>query len=178
MRIVKLPDGLKSVVRRYGGAPVVRRTYRESSRRVRALQRVAGGAMGGVGLVWNPRGQAVLVRHDPVTGWGPEWVAPGGMTEPGEGPEATFVREVREETGLSVARILDLTVVFDLTATDGTRSARGFVFQFEGWAPEGEPEPGEGIREAAWFDALPEDMAFREDYEEAFRRRRGTFRTP
>ncbi len=99
------------------------------------------------------------------------WIAPGGMARPGEGPEEAFLREVAEETGLRV-RILDLTFVFDLTVTDGQEEARGFLFQFEGLAEEGDPLPGRDVLEARWFAALPADMAFRGDYREAFESRR------
>ncbi|MFQ6012812.1 MAG: NUDIX hydrolase [Thermoplasmata archaeon] len=169
-----MPDALLAVVRRYGGAPHFRRTWEAPGEKVRALQRVEGGNLGGVGLIWNRVGQVVLLRHDSSSGWGPAWVAPGGGALPGESPEETFHRETREEVGLRV-RILDLTRTFDLTVSDGREEARGFLFQFEAMAESGEAVPGEGITEVRWFDELPEDMAFREDYVEAFRRRKPTF---
>lgn len=166
-----LPADLRRTVDRYGGAPLLRRTLEDEPRRVAALRPLAGGSLGGVGLVWNSRGRVALVRHEASTGWGPEWATPGGMAEPGETPEETFAREVEEETGVRLREILDLTYVFDLTVTDGREAVRGFLFQFEGLAEEGPLRPGTGIAEGRWFDALPEDMAFREDYEEAFRHR-------
>ena len=170
-----MPDTLRALVDRYGGAPHFRRVWKAPREKVRKLQRVAGGNLGGVGLIWNRAGQAVLLRHDPGQGWGPEWVAPGGGALPEETPEETFLRETQEEVGLRV-RILDLTRTFDLTVTDGTEEARGFLFQFEALAASGAPHPGKGITEVRWFDRLPAKMAFRDDYVEAFHRRRPTFR--
>ncbi|MFQ5907901.1 MAG: NUDIX hydrolase [Thermoplasmata archaeon] len=169
-----MPAILQGVVARYGGAPHYRRKWEASTEKVRALQRVAGGNLGGVGLIWNQSGQALLLRHDPDRGWGSAWVAPGGGALPGESPQETFLREAREEIGLSV-RILDLTRTFDLTVTDGKEEARGFLFQFEAVAAPDEAVPGEGVAEVRWFDDLPNEMAFREDYVEAFRRRKPSF---
>ena len=49
-------------------------------------------------LVFDQRGRVLLLRHS-AHGL---WVAPGGMIEPGEAPEAAALREMKEETGLSV----------------------------------------------------------------------------
>jgi 8-oxo-dGTP pyrophosphatase MutT (NUDIX family) len=171
---MEMPDSLRAVVRRYGRVPHFERAWEASREKVRELQRVAGGNLGGVGLIWAPTGEVILLRHSPGRGWGREWVAPGGGGLPGETPEETFTREAREEVGLGV-RILDLTRTFDLTVSDGDVKARGFLFQFEALALSGDATPGAGIEEVRWFDELPEDMAFREDYTEAFRRRQPTF---
>jgi 8-oxo-dGTP pyrophosphatase MutT (NUDIX family) len=170
---MEMPDSLRAVVRRYGEVPHFERTWQAPREKVRDLQRVAGGNLGGVGLIWGRTGQVVLVRHDPGGGWDREWVAPGGGAVPGESPEETFAREALEEVRLGV-RILDLTRTFDLTVTDGDAVARGFLFQFEAMALSEDASPGTGIEEVRWFDDLPEDMAFREDYVEAFQRRRPT----
>lgn len=174
---MEMPEPLRDLVARYGGAPQFTRVLEASPGKVRRLQRAADGNLGGVGLIWNRAGQVVLLRHEPASGWGPEWVAPGGSALPGEGPEETFLREAQEEVGLRV-RILALTRTFDLTVTDGREKARGFLFQFEALAETEEAMPGDGIAKVRWFDDLPKDMAFREDYEEAFRLRRPTFRPP
>lgn len=169
-----MPEVLRSVVVRYGGAPHDRRRWEASTEKVHELQRVAGGNLGGVGLIWNRAGQALLLRHDPGQGWRSAWVAPGGGALPEESPEETFLRETREEVGLHV-RILDLTRTFDLTVTDGEEEARGFLFQFEAVAATEAAVAGEGIAEVRWFDDLPAEMAFREDYIEAFQRRKPSF---
>lgn len=168
---MKVPEDLRRVVARYGDPPLVRRTIPSPTARVRRLQESAGGLLGAAGLVWNRRGEVLLVREHAPSEGRVVWIAPGGMARPGEGPEATFHRELAEETGVQV-RILDLTFVFDLTVTDGARASRGFLFQFEGLAQEGDPRPGQGIEAIRWFDRLPADMAFREDYRAAFASRR------
>ncbi len=92
----------------------------------------------------------------------------------GEDPEETFRREIREEAGVE-ADILNLTYVFELTVTDGDEQARGFFFQYEGMARETTTRPGRRVSEARWFDELPQDMAFREDYAPIVDRRREDF---
>ena len=37
-----------------------------------------------------------------------EWELPGGRPEPGESPEAGLIREMAEELGAAIARVLDL----------------------------------------------------------------------
>lgn len=50
-------------------------------------------------FVVNRQGQVLLVRDH--LGY---WNLPGGKIEPGEQPEAAAVREMREETGLTIAK--------------------------------------------------------------------------
>lgn len=58
--------------------------------------------IGSYGLVLRP-GQILLCRIAPrVERWGGWWTLPGGGIDFGEDPEASMVREVREETGLAV----------------------------------------------------------------------------
>jgi 8-oxo-dGTP diphosphatase len=45
------------------------------------------------------RGQELLMLQKPRRGW---WVSPGGKVEPGESLLEAVVREVREETGLTI----------------------------------------------------------------------------
>jgi ADP-ribose pyrophosphatase YjhB (NUDIX family) len=62
-------------------------------------------------------GRVLLVRRgkEPLRG---RWVIPGGTVEPGEGLEDALVREMREETGLTV-RPGEVLLVFDRILRDG-----------------------------------------------------------
>jgi 8-oxo-dGTP pyrophosphatase MutT (NUDIX family) len=53
------------------------------------------------GLVYDDEGRLLLIqrRNDPGRGL---WSVPGGRVEPGEDDAAALVREMREETGLTV----------------------------------------------------------------------------
>jgi ADP-ribose pyrophosphatase YjhB (NUDIX family) len=53
------------------------------------------------GIVTNSSGQLLLIRrgHEPGAGL---WSVPGGRVEPGETDAEALVRELREETGLTV----------------------------------------------------------------------------
>ena len=62
-------------------------------------------AMGGVCVLFDDDGRVLLVRH---TYGRLNWELPGGGAEPGESPDETAIREVREETGLDV-QIVRLT---------------------------------------------------------------------
>ena len=52
-------------------------------------------------LVHDAAGRLLMIQrgHDPHSG---RWTLPGGRVEPGETAQAAVVREIREETGLSV----------------------------------------------------------------------------
>lgn len=65
----------------------------------------------GVGGVVIEKGRALLIRRgsEPLLG---QWSIPGGTLELGESLEQGVVRELKEETGLSV-RILEMIEVFD-----------------------------------------------------------------
>jgi 8-oxo-dGTP diphosphatase len=53
------------------------------------------------GLAYDHEGRLLLVRRANEPGRG-LWSVPGGRVEPGEDDDAALVREMREETGLSV----------------------------------------------------------------------------
>ena len=53
------------------------------------------------GLVYDGRGRLLLVRRANEPGRG-RWSVPGGRVEPGETDATALVREMREETGLTV----------------------------------------------------------------------------
>jgi len=58
----------------------------------------------GVGAVIVDQGRVLLVRrgHEPLKG---KWSLPGGLLELGEALTAGVVREVKEETGLTVETV-------------------------------------------------------------------------
>lgn len=106
-------------------------------------------------IVELPHGRIVLVRraHPPLG-----WALPGGFVEEGEALHDAAVREVKEETGLSV----DLSEQF-FTYSDPQRDPRQHTLTtvYIGWA-EGEPKGGDDAAEAQAFalDALPSPLCF------------------
>jgi 8-oxo-dGTP diphosphatase len=77
----------------------------------------------GVGGVVIEKGRALLIRRgsEPLLG---QWSIPGGTLELGESLEAGVVRELKEETGLSV-RIVEMIEVFDRIYEDEADAASG-----------------------------------------------------
>lgn len=120
------------------------------------------------GLLHDGRGQVLLLRHVPSKGWGDVWLTPGGKLEEGETVLAGFEREVLEEVGTGIREPV-LTKILQQNLTDGTRVRPGYFAQFIARV-DGRIRPGSDVAEVRWFDVLPPDMAFREDYVEDFRR--------
>jgi mutator protein MutT len=79
----------------------------------------------GVGAVVVDRGRVLLVRRgtEPMKG---RWTLPGGLVELGEPLEAAVVREVSEETGLTVEP-LELIELLDRIHRDGERVRYHYV---------------------------------------------------
>jgi 8-oxo-dGTP diphosphatase len=72
-------------------------------------------------------GRALLIRRgsEPLKG---QWSIPGGTLELGESLESGVVRELEEETGLTV-RIVEMIEVFDRIYEDEADAAGGNVLQ-------------------------------------------------
>jgi 8-oxo-dGTP diphosphatase len=106
-------------------------------------------------IVQLPGERIVLVRRakDPIG-----WALPGGFVDEGETLHDAAVREVREETGLSV----DLTEQF-FTYSDPARDPRRHTVStvFIGWA-EGTPQGADDAAEASAFEVgqLPSPLCF------------------
>jgi ADP-ribose pyrophosphatase YjhB (NUDIX family) len=79
----------------------------------------------GVGAVIVDEGRVLLVRRgtEPMLG---QWTLPGGLLEVGEPLLAGVVREVREETGLTVEPI-ELIELLDRIVRDGERVRYHYV---------------------------------------------------
>lgn len=159
-------DRMGDAFAKFGRVPIVRRarvaSFDDPAFRVRT--RAPFWAAGG--LIHDGRGHVVLVR---VGRSGTEglWFTPGGLLETGETTDGGLRREVREEVGIELADPV-LTRIVHETLTDGQRVRHGYFAQFIARAESSGLRPGHEVVEARWFDELPRDMAFREDYEGDF----------
>ncbi|MFB7558167.1 NUDIX hydrolase [Streptomyces brevispora] len=96
----------------------------------------------------------LLMVRERLPGEPEQWVLPGGVVEPGELAHDALVREVHEETGLSVSGPTSLAcvsqhVVIDDPGWDGTWT----VMTFRAGQPTGtlgSLDPDELVLEAAW----------------------------
>jgi 8-oxo-dGTP diphosphatase len=97
--------------------------------------------------VHDSNGRLLLVRRGNPPGEG-LWSIPGGRVEPGESDETAIVREVREETGLSVTVIEWIGNV--------TRPAPHGVYDIHDYACQvrsGVLRPGDDASDVRWADA-------------------------
>lgn len=104
-------------------------------------------------VLFDREGRVLLVKEN----YGRRrWGLPGGVIESGESPHEAAMREVREETGLSVELDHLIALYFLRTTRDGLR------FIFAGRIVSGEPAvPASGeVAELRWFapEALPDRM--------------------
>jgi 8-oxo-dGTP pyrophosphatase MutT (NUDIX family) len=101
-------------------------------------------------------GSSVLVlrRFDTDREFPGQWCFPGGQAHPGEATHETAVREVREETGLTVQRLENLGRRESVGATGRTYQIDCFLT--ESWTGSLHTFPTAEHATAAWvpFDAL------------------------
>jgi 8-oxo-dGTP diphosphatase len=105
----------------------------------------------GVGaVIWNDKREVVLIRR----GTPPrenQWSIPGGHVEWGESVRDALLREVREETGLTVEIAALIDVVDLLTRHDGGDVVRHYVLiDFAARLLGGELGAGSDAAEARW----------------------------
>ena len=110
----------------------------------------------GVGGVVIRDAAVLLVQRasEPLAG---QWSLPGGVVELGETLEEAVVRELREETGLTV-RVLELVEAFErITRDDAARPRYHFVLLDYLCEPlTGITRPGSDVQAVAW--ARPEEF--------------------
>jgi 8-oxo-dGTP diphosphatase len=112
----------------------------------------------GVGVIVLDGARVLLIRRGKAPKLG-QWSLPGGRLELGETLRACAVREVLEETGLSVL-VRDLVDVVDLieVAADGTTATHYALIDYWADVVSGELHAGDDAAEAAWY-ALDEISA-------------------
>ncbi len=168
-------DRLAEAIERFGRVPIEKRTVRVASDHPVFHRMVRSPLWSAGGLIHDGLGRVLLLRHVLAKGWGDAWLTPGGRLEEGETVLDGLRREVREEVGLEVTEPL-LTRILQQNLTDGKRVRHGYFAQFVAQAVSTEVRLGADVREARWFDALPDGMAFRDDYAADFRDLRHRFR--
>jgi ADP-ribose pyrophosphatase YjhB (NUDIX family) len=105
----------------------------------------------GVGaVIWNDKREIVLIRRGKAPRQG-QWSIPGGHLEWGESLHDAVVREVLEETGLSV-EIAGLIDAVDLIARDesGEATRHYVLIDFAARALSGELRAGSDAAEGRW----------------------------
>jgi 8-oxo-dGTP diphosphatase len=103
-------------------------------------------------LVW--RGDRVLLVRRARPPRAGDWSIPGGAVEVGEGVFDAAVREVREETGLTVDPTAIVTVVDAVTRDDlGRIQFHYTIVEVEAEWTGGEAEAADDALEAAWATA-------------------------
>ncbi len=115
-----------------------------------------------------PTGSALIVRDgrvllvqraiEPARG---AWDIPGGFLEEDEHPEAGAIRELREETGLSITLTGLLGIYLDTYGPpDEPDTTLNIIYL--AMAPHGDPQPADDAAGFGWFlpNEIPDNLAF------------------
>ena len=103
-------------------------------------------------VVHDERGRLLLIRRGTPPGQG-LWSVPGGRVEPGETAELAVVREVREETGLSV-RPVRLAGAVERAGLAGTVYViEDYVAELAEGCDPSTATAGDDADEVGWFTA-------------------------
>jgi len=148
-----------SLRRAYGDFEERTRTFEVSPDRYERLrEEKARAALGGARVLVVREGETLLVSNRGEPGWD----VPGGAREPGEAPETTALREVREEVSLSV-ELRDLLLVTEFGFVPDSRDDErvwGLWPIFEGIVVgDGEfAVQSSELRDAGWFGEPPAEL--------------------
>jgi phosphoribosylformylglycinamidine cyclo-ligase len=114
-------------------------------------------ASAAAGLVVDAQGRVLLVRRRLAPHSG-DWALPGGYQDADEEPTATAVREIREETGLSVEPL----ELFDVVFVPGGERRPANLTVYLCCVLAGTLAAGDDVFDARFFDlgALPERIGF------------------
>jgi 8-oxo-dGTP pyrophosphatase MutT (NUDIX family) len=126
-------------------------------------------------MVRRLRGRWMLAAIRP--GGKPEgiWALPKGLVAPGEDPEATALREVREETGLegnSLSKLGDIRYVYTRAGARIFKIVSFYLVRYRGGRiGDVTPQHAHEIEEARWLplDEAPRLLAYRGEREMADR---------
>jgi ADP-ribose pyrophosphatase YjhB (NUDIX family) len=112
------------------------------------------GILIGVGaLIEDGRGGVLLVRHRPERGgfWKGRWILPGGMLRVGETIDDGIVREVAEETGLTVEVVeSEIDPTERIAREDGRVTLHVVYIVRRARVLGGTVTPGSDVGEAIW----------------------------
>jgi len=96
------------------------------------------------------------------------WDIPGGFLDEGEHPRDGAIREVKEETNLTISIVEFLGIFMDNYCGEGGGATQNTYYIAE--PLEGTLSPGDDAIEAKWFNLknLPQQIAFPEHAKEVF----------
>ena len=103
-------------------------------------------------LAYAINGDEVLLHKRPKDPNRGRWVAPGGKLEPTESPTECAIREMREETGLTLADPMLRGIMVEVSPRPDYQWIT-FIFAATRW--EGDLKPAPGVGEFRWV-RIPE----------------------
>jgi len=99
-------------------------------------------------VIHDPRGRLLLVRRANEPGKG-RWSLPGGRVEPGESDTEAVIREVHEETGLTVT-VSHLIGRVERPGITGKYA----IFDYACQVTHGDLRPGDDASAVHWVDSV------------------------